>query len=258
MTNSIGNPSANPLSTTRAPNDDKDITDFSALARGGKIDQINTVPPPARDKDNASVASLLPNLSEAQTLPLSADAFVGIPSMGASMMALMTEFSAEQRKQNANQRALQTEMIVDTILDQAKTMKNKAIVQLCIGVASGALSIAQGVISGNIMKKGTAANANIKNDAAKQTADMLLNTKNQMINSSMGGVVQTMGSINQAVGGFMDAELKKSDAKIEQLRAMSDTLQSLEESFKELIQKSLSTQDAIQQNTNQARTKILG
>ncbi|NLY40219.1 MAG: type III secretion system protein, partial [Desulfovibrionales bacterium] len=48
------------------------------------------------------------------------------------------------------------------------------------------------------------------------------------------------------------------DANIERSRAMSDSLKSLEDALRELIQKMLSTMDAIQQSTNQTRTKILG
>jgi len=39
---------------------------------------------------------------------------------------------------------------------------------------------------------------------------------------------------------------------------MSDSLKSLEDALRELVQKMLSTMDAIQQSTNQTRTKILG
>ena len=55
-----------------------------------------------------------------------------------------------------------------------------------------------------------------------------------------------------------DAELKELEGDVERIRAQQQNLESLDESLKALIQKSLSSQDAIQQNINQTRTKILG
>lgn len=258
MTNSINNSTANLLAMAEAM---AATAKASAEETASKQVTGGNSMPPAKDSktpDSSPSSSTLPRMSSTTTPLPASDFLVGVPSMGAGMLALMAEFSADQRKQNADQRALQTEMIVSTLQDQAKNMQNKAVAQLCIGIATGVVSIAQGAISGGLMIKGTVANSKIDNAAARQTADMLLNTKNQVLNSSMGGLAQTMGSINQAVGGFFDADLKMSDANIEQLRSMSDALRSLEESFKEVIQKSLSVQEAIQQNTNQTRTKILG
>lgn len=182
----------------------------------------------------------------------------GLPSFSANYLALIGDVASEQRRKSAEQRALQTEIIVDTIKDQAQEMRSKAVFQLCMGIASGALSIAQGAIAFKMMSSGVSANAKITDATARGHADMLLNTKVQSFNSAAGGVTGMVGSISQAVGGFYDASIKLMDADIERARAQTDALKSLEDGLRELIQKMLSTMDSIQQNTNQTRTKILG
>lgn len=216
----------------------------------------------------------------------------GLPSFSANYLAMITDISSEQRRQNAEMRALQTEEMVDKIQDQASEMRNKAIAQLVLGVVSGALSIAQGAAATSMTIKGMRANEvqarevqqsvadresmgltrpltrqqaykiQAQSESAyastKQQADMLLNTRVGSFNSAMGGATGIMGSISQAVGTFMDANIKEMEADVERIRAQQDALKSLDESLQALIQKALSTQDAIQQSMNQARTKILG
>ena len=209
------------------------------------------------DEAAASVTKQLPTLPPPLT---STDHWnnnlAGMPSMGANYLALISELSAEQRKESAEQRNLQTEQIVSELKEQASTIRDKAVTQLCLGIASGALSIAQGAISGSMMAKGLSAN-NKLDGVARQNADMMLNTNVQSFNSAMGGVTGMMGSITNSAGSFFDADLKESDAKIERMRATNDALDSLEQSLKELSQKAISTMDTIQQNMNQTRTKIL-
>ena len=52
--------------------------------------------------------------------------------------------------------------------------------------------------------------------------------------------------------------MKGMEADQERMRASRDALKSINDSLSELIQKSISTQDAIQQNMNQTRSRILG
>ena len=56
----------------------------------------------------------------------------GLPSFSANYLAMITDISSEQRRQNAEMRALQTEEMVDKIQDQASEMRNKAIAQLVL------------------------------------------------------------------------------------------------------------------------------
>lgn len=181
----------------------------------------------------------------------------GLPSFSANYLALIGDVASEQRRKSAEQRALQTELIIDTIKDQAQEMRSKAVFQLCMGIVSGALSIAQGAMAFKMMSSGVSANAKL-DATAKGHADMLLNTKVQSFNAGAGGVTGMVGSISQAVGSFYDADIKLMDATIERARSQTDALKSMEDSLRELIGKMLSTMDSIQQNTNQTRTKILG
>lgn len=192
------------------------------------------------------------------------------PSFGASVLSLITETNAEQRQAAREQKALQTEAQVANIMEQADVMREKAVTQLCIGVATGMLSITQGIASTAITAKGIksiddafdadgALKPGATSDfATRQNAETMLNTRVQAFNSSMGGVSNIMGSITQTVGGFYDAEITELQAQQERMKAMQDSLDSLEQALKETLQKALSTQDSIQQNINQTRTKILG
>lgn len=195
-----------------------------------------------------------------------------LPSFGANYMAIISDYAAEDRRLSAEQRAKQTEIIIDQIKDQANKMRTKAVAQLVVGIVTGTVSIAQGVTSLGMMSKGIVdAKKNSTTDASnpksssssspstsKTNNDMMLNTKVQTLNNTFSGVSGIMQSINQSIGSFVDADIKVIEAAIEAARAQTDALKSLEDSLKELISKALATQDAIQQNCNQTRTKILG
>lgn len=218
---------------------------------------------------------------------------VALPSFGSTYLALITEMSSEERRRNAEMRAVQTEEMVSQIEKQADTIRDKAIVQLVTGVVTGALSIAQGAASIGITSKGIASNEETAKNAynssietstgggtkpivgeqamnaalekaenastlARQQADMMLNTKVQAFNSAMNGTSSILGSIGQCVSTMYDAALKESEANVERIRAQQQNLESLDDALKTLIQKALSSQEAIQQNMNQTRTKILG
>lgn len=180
-----------------------------------------------------------------------------LPSFGANLMALISDDAAENRRLSAEQRAVQTEIIVDQIHDKAAKMREKAIVQLCVGIVTGLASVAQGVASSAMMGSGMQATKGMEG-TVKSNADMLLNTKVQSFNSAASGANNMMQGIGTAIGGIYDSEITNMETVIERARAQTDALKSLEDSLKELMSKLLSTQDAIQQNNNQTRTKILG
>jgi hypothetical protein len=48
------------------------------------------------------------------------------------------------------------------------------------------------------------------------------------------------------------------EANQEKMRAYGESVKSMDDALKELIQKALEAQNAIQQSQNQARTRILG
>ena len=241
----------------------------------------------------AAVKSDLPTLPPPMgTGEVWSNGLPGLPSFGANYLAMITDIASEQRRQNAQMRADQTEEIVAKIHDQTDEMRTKAIVQLVIGVVSGTISIAQGAASTAMTVKGMRANETSAVEArdrvidqgtgggtkpltekqmnklltksestytsTRQQADMLLNTRVGSFNSGMGGITGIMGSASQSVGTFFDANIKEMEADVERMRAQQDALKSLAESLQAVIQKALSTQDAIQQSMNQARTKIMG
>ena len=254
-----------------------------AMAAGLKFDDAVT-----------QVKSDLPNLKipvflESGTLKSNLE---GLPSFGANYMAMITDVASEQRRQNAEMRALQTEEMIDKIQDQAAELRSRAVTQLVMGIVSGTLSIAQGVMSAAMTIKGSA-NVEQKAQSAKmqtieqgtgggtkpltgkqmntlltesnkayssvqQTESMLLNTKIGMFNSCAGGVTGMVGSIGQALTTFSEAKMKDLEGDVERIRAAKENLQSLDDNLNTVIQKALATMDTIQQNINQTRTKILG
>ena len=220
--------------------------------------------------------------------------YLALPSFGASYLSMITDLAAHQRLQNAMQKAMSTEEMIAKIKDQAETIRSKALTQLLTGIATGLVSIAQGLtVLGMSVKGGRAADnagdaaktevlqangfdptaegfnaadvpANIMAQAnsaatqAVQTANMNLNNTISCFNSCMSGTNSILGSIGQFIATQYDAKLKEQEGDVERIRATQQMLDSLDENLKTVIQKSLTTQDALQQNINQTRTKILG
>lgn len=212
--------------------------DFSAAGQTAKAQSAEGSIPAAKTQTaNSAVLQLeSPNISsEAYTAGLG-----GTSSMWAKALSLITEMSAQQRQATRDQKALQTEMQIDNIMEQADTIRNKAIAQLVLGVATGAISIGMGA-------------GGIRLQAAGKDQIFMQNFNN--ISSGLSGGVSGAG---QSAGSFFDANVSELQAKEEQIKAMTDQLESLDQSLKELVQKALDTQNAIQENMNQTRTKILG
>ncbi len=217
-----------------------------------------------------------------------------LPSFGANYMAMITDVAAEQRRQNAQIKAMSTEEMIEQIKEQADTIRSKAWVQLITGIVTGVVSIAQGLtvlgmsVKGGIAsdKAGQAAKnevlqakgfdpaaegfdanavpANVMAEANQaatqvmQTANMNLNNRISCVNSCMSGSNSILGGIGQFIATQYDAKLKEQEGNVERIRATQQMLDSLDENLKALIQKALASQDAIQQNMNQTRTRILG
>ena len=58
--------------------------------------------------------------------------------------------------------------------------------------------------------------------------------------------------------GLRSAEAKRLEAEQEQIRTMMEQTRQTNDALKELVSKSLDFMNAMQQNMNQTRTKILG
>ena len=290
----------------------------------------------------AQVRNDLPTLTPPKSSSGSLGGWVGVASPMASINALITEMSAEQRKENREVMKAQTDSIAMSMEQQAdeirkKWGKFKPAILVC-GVVSGAINIGMGAVqfgmgmkqlsatkgqakgqqelNENQLNKETralekqqhaqqkelnkitkdidkhgAARGTEKLEAKKQlqqTTDKLSKSRAQLddaraatanqsaaerrasgTSQSYGVMGQSMSQLGQGVGGIVgsvgdfigaqyDAAMKEMEADQERMRASRDALKSINDSLSELIQKSISTQDAIQQNMNQTRSRILG
>ena len=248
----------------------------------------------------AQVRNDLPTLTPPKSSSGALGAWVGVASPMASINALITEMSAEQRKENREVMKAQTDSIAMSMEQQADEIRKKAVAQLVCGVVSGAINIGMGAVQfgmgmkqlnmgkqqgalakeQGVLGKQQTDNAEYSSRKASLKADMT-DVKTQMKtldaksgalgaqSQSYGVMGQSMSQLGQGVGGIVgsvgdfigaqyDAAMKEMEADQERMRASRDALKSINDSLSELIQKSISTQDAIQQNMNQTRSRILG
>ena len=169
--------------------------------------------------------------------------WIGAPAPGALVMALVTELSAQQREQNREMMWAETEAIAKSMKDQADKMRTMAGIQLAMGLTSAAINIASGVAQAKI--------------ASGPGNGMLLAAKAQGVGKAIGGGAEVFGSINQFVGSMYQAKFKEMEADQEKMRTFRESLKDFNDGLKELIQKSLSSQESILQGKNQATTRIL-
>ena len=274
----------------------------------------------------AQVRNDLPTLTPPKSSSGALGGWVGVASPMASINALITEMSAEQRKENREVMKAQTDSIAMSMEQQADEIRKKAVAQLVCGVVSGAINIGMGAVQfgmgmkqlnmgkqqgalakeqGVLGKQQTdiankqADLKSLRSEGAKLSGDELkqfnaeyssrkaslkadmTDVKTQMktldaksgafgaqsqsygvMGQSMSqlgqGVSGIVGSVGDFIGAQYDAAMKEMEADQERMRASRDALKSINDSLSELIQKSISTQDAIQQNMNQTRSRILG
>jgi hypothetical protein len=192
-----------------------------------------------------------PELPSPSIDTLDVSSFEGMASLGAAVMALITKNASEQRQENKDIVAQRSDNVVNEIQNQAKEMKKKAIVQLILNIVSGAISIASGIAG---VKGATKAMAS----GLKGEQLALANTKITSYQTSISGLGSIVGAVSQFYGGLSDSNVKEMDANIEREKASIEFLKQCNDSLSELIQKSLATAQAIQESTNQARSKILG
>jgi outer membrane murein-binding lipoprotein Lpp len=92
------------------------------------------------------------------------------------------------------------------------------------------------------------------------TGDLLQakNIQAQSVGTAIGGIGTVLSSPFSFAGTMMEAENKELEADAERMRATQEQLSRIDDALREVLQKARSTQDAIQQNMNQTRAKILG
>jgi hypothetical protein len=177
------------------------------------------------------------------------------PSPGATMLSVLTEVSAEQRKDNREEYQQDAESIAATMKAQAGEIRSKAKLQLILGCVSGALAIAEGAASFGMSV------SNLNKFSAGKITEAQLGARNTALQGAQGAVQGASGIINavsQYYGQMSDAKIKEMDAVIELKRSDMEQLRSLDQSLTEVIQKALSSHEAIQQGVNQTMSRILG
>lgn len=194
----------------------------------------------------AQIRNDLPSLPPPSSGSASLGGWVGVASPMASINALITELSAEQRKENREVMKAQTDSIAASMEQQADEMREKAVTQLVCGVVAGTISIT----AGSLMIGGS-----LRGKLGSLTVDNTVGTALGNLGQGASGIASSVG---QFLGTESDATIKEMEADQERMRASRDSLKSINDSLSELIQKSISTQDAIQQNMNQTRSRILG
>ena len=204
------------------------------------------------DQALSLVGSDLPKLSQpnAQAFAYLKD-WTAIPSPGALIMSLTTEYAAQQREQNRELAWKETESIVASMQDQAHEIRKTAATQLALGIVSGVITITAGAvqIGGSV--------AAIKVAGLDTNKLGAFNNIVSGISSVVGGVGKMVDSGSQYEGAINQARLKEMEADQEKMRATRDSIRDLNDALRDLIQKSLAAQNDIQSSTNQARTRIL-
>ncbi|MFI3271628.1 MAG: type III secretion system translocon subunit SctB [Pseudomonadota bacterium] len=213
----------------------------------------------------ASTSAETPTLAEPTMAPTASNYYVcsGLPSPGAAMMATMVENTAEERRDNAEVRIAQTDVIVTQMENQADEMRSNAAKQLAMGIVSGVLNIASAAVNfamtANTMKQ--TSGLDLTNEADR-TAFQGLSMKQQGFSSALSDGMSGLTGMIDAGADYADtlsqARIKEMDADIEQQQAFRDILQSLDEALSQQISKALSTMEAIQSDMNQTRTRIVG
>ena len=94
----------------------------------------------------AQVRNDLPTLTPPKSSSGALGGWVGVASPMASINALITEMSAEQRKENREVMKAQTDSIAMSMEQQADEIRKKAVAQLVCGVVSGAINIGMGAV----------------------------------------------------------------------------------------------------------------
>lgn len=228
-----------------------DLAAINAAANASqtKVAVDEVIPPveqPANDESSGLPALAKPTTTvNATTL-----AGIALPSLGATVLALITDTADEARRANTEARKAQTEAIVQTIHSQADEMRSQATRKFGLGLASAVVQVASGTVSTAM----TTAALNGKFAAPVLQAET---QRIQAITQIIGGGKSVFDSVNEFVSAHYDIDIKRKDADIEKLRAHATQLDSLTDALKQVISKATSVQADIQANVNQTRTKIL-
>lgn len=202
-------------------------------------------------KSVASGTNAIPQLPD----PLSQlSGMIAAPSLGADILSLVQELMDDERRANNEQRIAESKAVVEELHNQADDMRTQAAVNLGLGLTTAAIQISASVVQ-TAMSSATMKNSLSGKLSSEQV--MASNQKVSGISEGIKGFATATSSVKEFVSSLYDASMKDRDAKIEMIRAYAAQLESLNDALKEVIRNARENQNAIQQNTNQTRVKIL-
>ena len=196
------------------------------------------------------IRSSLPNLPNPVTEP-NYPAMTLLPSIGANVMALLTDISNAERKQISEEKIAQTKAMIAKIKQEADNLKTKAITQLVLGIASGLVTIGAGIYST------VASSRLLKQNDLTDGQMMVKNTQIGAIGQIITGSGRLVDSASAFTGTWMDAKNTALRGDEEQIRAMRERLDSIDDNLKQLIAKMISSTESIVQSSREARNRVL-
>lgn len=200
----------------------------------------------------------LPVLPQPVGSTVDAGTALALPSMGASTLALLTQVLDEQRRANREVQFQESQLTAQKIKDQAESIRDQATANLAMGLVSATIQCAASVTTVVGTSKALCSTAGMGSEQMAAAKLQALSTRVSAVSQAVQGVASGVDSVRQAVSASYDAGVKEADAAIEQIRAYREQLDGLDDSLKEVIRKAIATQDEIQKNINQTRTRILG
>ena len=176
-------------------------------------------------------------------------------SLGANVLAMCKETLNEQRQSAQEAKNAESQIVIKTLDEQAKTIRKQAFANLMWSIGSGLVQIASGMVSVAGGVKGFKTAMSSSPNAGQ--AAMALNTKFQGYTQAMTGLNTIMGGAKEFMSAGFDAEMKLLDKKIEMARANISTLESVIDKLKEVIRDANQNQSSLASQNAETLKKIL-
>lgn len=215
----------------------------------------------------SQVRSELPELpSPSSFTPPSSKDWVALPSPAAMLAGVIIQDAAEQRRTNRSIIQSQGTQIANLMEEQADKMEKGAMQKFACAVAGAVVNMTAGATSLGLSVAGVGRNSETgkltfgkSGTVAHGGADGQLTAA---FSQSLSSTISSMGSIITAGGEYAEslqnADAKRIAADEERIRTMMEQTKQTNEAMRDLVSKSLDFMNAMQQNMNQTRTKILG
>ena len=195
-----------------------------------------------------------------------------ITSLGANLMALITNVSAEQKRENAQQMYAQSMANAKLTESQGEELRSKAITQMVMGVVGGTVSIgfslASTYMSGkqldaatDALSQANEAGAEAISDAQKAFNDAQISNikaKADALNVIGQGSGKILDSFTQFGAAEFDVAIKNLEAQSQRIEALSSQLKSLNDALTATVDKSIETSHELQRSMNESLARIVG